>query len=115
MSAVTNPAAEWRRRWEAISDRADRAKDSPGAIPALFAAYAALPQSERPIVDAVLAEALESDDERDRFDALALVREYRIVSAAPSLERLAKQLKGAKSAGAPYELGKVNGILAELR
>jgi hypothetical protein len=112
---VPNTADEWRRRWEEISDRADRAKDSPSAIPALFAAYAALRESERPIVDAVLAEAIESDDERDRFDALALVREFRIVSAAPSLERLAEQLKDAKSPGAPYELAKVSGILTDLR
>ena len=107
-------AGRWRKRWKDISLRADEAKDSQSAVPALYAAYRALGEEERPAVNDVLAEAIASDDERDRFDALALVREFRISSARPALERLAQRLERDDSPGAPYELEKVNGILGEL-
>jgi len=107
-------AETWRTRWKAIGFRADEAKDGSSVLPKLFAAYRSLTQPERVVVDGVLAEAVESDDETDRYDALALVREFGIASAAPSLERLAERLESTQSPGASYELENVNEILRRL-
>ena len=103
----------WRQRWQEISLRAEEAKDSPSAIPALYAAYRAVGERDRPMVDAVIAEAVESDDETERFDALALVREFRIQVAKPHLERLAERLKTSDSPGASWEREKVDRILRQ--
>ena len=104
----------WRQRWHDISVRAKEGKDSPGAIPALYAAYRTIGERDRPMVDAVIAGAIESDDATERFDALALVDEFRIAVAAPHLERLAERLATVDSPSAPWEREKVNRILQQL-
>ena len=104
----------WRQRWHEISVRAEELKDSPGAIPALYAAYRTIEARDRTMVDAVIAEAVESDDATERFDALALVDEFRITVAVPYLARLAERLKTVDSPGAPFEREKVNRILQQL-
>jgi hypothetical protein len=107
-------AATWKQRWHEISVRADQMKDSPSAIPALFDAYRSLDPRDTDAVDAVIAAAVESHDETERFDALALVREFKIVAAIPGLRRLASRLQATASPGAPFELAKVMEILGEL-
>ncbi|HUS21194.1 MAG TPA: hypothetical protein VMZ66_04185 [Aeromicrobium sp.] len=104
----------WRQRWHEISVRAEERKDSPSAIPALYAAYRTIGERDRAIVDAVIAEAVESDDATERFDALALVGEFRITVAVPYLQRLAERLKALDSPGAPWEREKVTRILQQL-
>jgi hypothetical protein len=107
-------ARVWRRRWTEIARRAEELRDSPSALPSLFDAYRLLDASGRAGADAVISEAVESSDETTRFDALALVREFRIKTAVPNLDRLADRLALDTSPGAPYELDKVHEILGEL-
>jgi hypothetical protein len=94
--------------------RATSAKDSPAVLPELFAAYRSLPPTDRFAVDYILAEQVESTSESDRFDALAIVGEFRILSALPALKRLASRLENSDDPGAPYEWAKVNRLIAHL-
>jgi hypothetical protein len=107
-------AENWQKAWAEITARAEETKDSMSAIPALLNAYDALGEDERTVVNAVLAEAAESGNETERFDALALIREFTITEAVPSLKRLATRLEISDDVGAPFELEKVNTILGHL-
>jgi hypothetical protein len=62
----------------------------------------------------VFGEWLLSEDENMRFDALAMVRDLRVMSAMPALRELATRLESSQQRGAPYELDKVNGLIKEL-
>ena len=84
------------------------------AVLRLSHAYTLLQPDERRVVDEVLSEWLYSEDENQRFDALALIREHRIVSAVRALEELAQRLAHSDDPGAPYELAKVKRIVNQL-
>ena len=73
-----------------------------------------LDPDEREIVDKVLGEAVLSDEEWRRFDALALINEFKIVSAEPALRELARKLDVSTVPGAPYELKKVHRVIVKL-
>jgi hypothetical protein len=104
----------WVSDWELMHERVVAAKQA-SSMPLLLAKrYRRLSAVERPVVDEVLAEALLSDDEWRRFEAMALISEFYIVSAIPSLEFLSERLERATGPGAPYELKKVRRIVAEL-
>lgn len=96
------------------SARAEANKQSQDALLALFTRYRALSDEERPVVDLLLAEQVESLDENVRFDALAIIREFRIVSALPALRSLADRLEAQDSPGAPFEWAKVNRLIGLL-
>jgi len=49
-----------------------------------------------------------------RSDVQSLISEFKIIKALPALEQLAKRLPYSRSPGAPWELEKVNPIIAEL-
>jgi hypothetical protein len=84
------------------------------ALERLSELYRGLSQSERGFADQVLAEWLKSDQEARRFDAVALIREFRVTSAAPALRDLAQRLTRSDDPGAPFEREKVEGLLQEL-
>ena len=46
------------------------------------------------IVDEILIEWIDSDGKNVRFDAIAVVSDYRISSALPALHRLSARLEG---------------------
>lgn len=108
-----------RNEWEAYSREADQtyqdAEDSQGALLALFDRYKGLGPDERKAVDELLSEQLASPDENVRFDALALVREFKIRSTEPQLRSLASRLEADMKPGAPFELAKVRRILREIK
>ena len=108
-----------RNEWEAYSREIDQtyqdAKDSQGALLALFDRYKGLGPDERKAVDELLSEQLASPDENVRFDALALVREFNISSTEPQLRSLASRLEADMKPGAPFELAKVRLILREIK
>ena len=54
------------------------------------------------------------DETVNRFDTLALVREFRITVALPALRVLAGWLEPQHSPGAPYEWAKVNRLIGVL-
>lgn len=65
-------------------------------------------------MDKLPAQALVSNEEWKRFDALALVSDFRVRSARPKLHELGTQLETSRAPGAPFELRKVRQIIAEL-
>jgi hypothetical protein len=98
----------------AADERAAELKDSQSAVEELSRLYKRLDDSERALANAVIAEWVASDDEKLRFDALALIDRYAIGSAAQALERLTERLGVMKTPGAPYELEKVERLLKRL-
>jgi len=100
--------------WESANREALELKDSYLALDRLHTLYRGLDSLERELADQVVAEWLLSDDEAKRFDAVALIRDFKIGSAVPALQRLADELDRSKDPGAGFEREKVNGLLAEL-
>ncbi len=100
-----------RYRWEAFRDRVARnaiaAKSAEDIVPELSRAYAALSPQERATVDRVIAQWTTSADESKRFEALALIREHRIVAALAAVDELVQRLAKSTEPGAPYELAKI--------
>ena len=91
-----------------------RAKDSQSALSELDRVYRSLDVAERRLADQVISEWVTSADEGVRFDALHLVRTFALATSTLALEQLARSLAHSTSPGAPYELAKVNEILARL-
>jgi len=104
----------WLQRQEEDIARAQAAKQSQDALTSIAARYRCLSPEERRVVDDVLVEQLGSDNEIVRFVALALIEDFRITSALPSLRRLAESLETQHRPGAPYEWAKVNRIIGKL-
>ena len=109
---------EFRREMEAyrqaVDDQAKALKDSYYALDRQRARYQRLDATERVLANELLAEWVLSGDEAKRFDALALIDDFRIVSATPALRQLADRLESSSEPGAPYEWQKVNRLIGEL-
>jgi hypothetical protein len=106
----------WLRMRDEVSARAAASKQSQEAVLAMAGRYRSLAEGERATINQLLIDQLASEDETVRFDALALIREFRIAAALPALRVLADWLETQHSPGAPYEWAKVNrliGVLAE--
>jgi hypothetical protein len=102
------------RMWEEVNAEAERMKDSFLALDRLHSWYQRLDQHARAKADEVLAEWLLSDVEAKRFDAVALVREFRIQRALSALQELSRRLGSSEQPSAPFEREKVDGLIAEL-
>lgn len=117
-SAETVTDEAIRSEWTALSERLDaeaRAmKEAQAAVIELSQRYALLDGEARPVVDELLSEWALSDDENQRFKALALVSDHRIVSALPALRELLVKLQDSPTPGAPYEQAKIRRIMARL-
>lgn len=111
---MTDVRSRWLAQWADADRRGREAKDSQSALIELFTHYRVLSPGDRPVVDHLLAELAESSEESARFDALALINEFRITSALPALRRLADNLEHSDDRGAPYEWAKVNRMIARL-
>jgi hypothetical protein len=92
---------------EAANSEAAARKDSYIALEKLHALYEKFDADERLLADRVLAEWALSDNEGVRFDALALIDDFKIAAAAPALHELAQRLAASTAPSAPYELKKV--------
>lgn len=104
----------WLLRQSEDTARAQEFKQPQEALRWMAARYRTLSEEERIVINGLLAEQLASEDENVRFDALALIREFRIASAVPALRRLADWLETQDWPGAPYEWAKVNKIIGVL-
>lgn len=100
--------------WESANREADERKDSFLALERMNGMYRGLDAADRKFADQVLAEWLLSDEEAKRFDAVALIREFHITTAAPALRELIRKLSRSQDPGAPFERVKVEGLLSEL-
>ena len=85
-------------------------KDTYLVLDRLHDLYKRLDENERSMADQILAEWTLSEDEGLRFDALALIDEFRVVSATPALQKLTGRLARSRTPGAPHELEKVRRI-----
>jgi hypothetical protein len=104
----------WNRGRDDYSARAIEEKRSQDTLLFLAARYRSLSLEERPIIDALLNEELASPVESVRFGAIAVIREFRIVSALQGLRYLADRLESDNSPGAYYERLKVMLLAGEL-
>ena len=111
--SATKARDSWEEFWRKVDRDYKDAKDSQGALSALFERYRHLQPDERSAIDELLGEKLASSEENVRFDALALVGEFNIRSAAPQLRSLAARLTTERKPGAPFELAKVTRILKQ--
>lgn len=84
-------------------------------LEALNAHYRSLGSADRLHAQAVLVEWVLANDEKLRFDALAIIDEFKVVAAVPALLTLANRLKASATPAAPYELEKVRRIIARVR
>jgi hypothetical protein len=75
------------RLWEGLDADALAAKQSQEATVRLVSLYRSLDESDRAVVNAAIAECVVGDDNRRRFDALALIEKFEIRSALPALQR----------------------------
>ena len=89
-------------------------KDSYLTLDRLHTLYERFNSEERAMANEVLHEWALSDDERVRFDALALIDDFKISSAVPALKALADRLVSSSAVCAPFELHKVDRILKDL-
>lgn len=108
-------SVDWRKQWAEIDRRHQDAKDSQGAIVELFQRYAELPPEDRNHANKVLFEALQEGTETQRYDALAIINEFRVTEAIPHLRELAARLQMDDSPGAPFELAKVQRFISKLQ
>jgi hypothetical protein len=111
--------AELRDRFEWGYDKSEalaaQGKDSNLAVGYFKNFFRTIDESERPSADAILAEwALSPDDDARRFVALAIIDEFKVVSALPSLRALAERFELADGPAAPYDWAKVNRIIGRL-
>ncbi len=109
---------DFRRQMESFRRDVDREatslKDPYVALDQLHGLYRALSAEERGLADQVLSEWVMAEDEKLRFEALALISDFKIRSAEPALRNLARHLAGSKAPSAPYELKKIHRILDAL-
>jgi cysteinyl-tRNA synthetase len=97
-----------------VDEEAMSLKDSYLALDRLHSLYQKFDAEERTMADQVLTEWVLSEDEKTRFDALALIDDFKIASAISALEKLAERLATSSAPGAPYELQKVRRIVGSL-
>jgi hypothetical protein len=97
-----------------VDEEARALKDSYLALDRLHALYRRFDAAERRMADQVLTEWALSDDEGLRFDALALIDDFKVEAATGALKSLAGRLASSTAPGAPYELQKVDRILRDL-
>jgi len=104
---------------EMESDRRDadgeahRLKDPWIALERLRNLFGRFDETERTMADQVLTQWALSDDENLRFDAIAMIRDFRVMSAIPALRQLEIRLKSSAAPGARYELEKVSRLIEE--
>lgn len=106
--------SDFGRSWAEIDRRYVDSKDSQGAIPELFQLYESLDPREREAANANLFASLRAGSEGQRYDALAIINQFQVREAVPHLRELAVRLETDESAGAPFELAKVERIIGKL-
>ena len=106
-----------REYWSAYRDRANiervASKTSPSVVLDLIALYRTLSLEEQNEINGLLAEQLSSDDATLRFDSMAVIQEFKIRSAVPSLVELTVRLEGQAGPQARNELAKARALIDE--
>src|SRR5262245_35008752 len=100
--------------WSEIDAQASASKDSMGATLLLIERCRELDEDARPFAAAVVGEWVLSTNSRQRFDALAVIREFQLASAIPQLRELEARLTTVSGPEALFEGKKVRELLAIL-
>jgi hypothetical protein len=95
-------------------EEANRRKDSVLVERRLLQLYGRFDASERLMANQIFSEWTHSQDETTRFDALVMIRHFKIATALPALRQLAERLSGERTPGAPFELEWVERIMTEI-
>ena len=99
---------------DAVDNEAIALKDSFLALDRMRALYEKFDSEERDMADRVLAEWTLSEDEALRFDAMALIGQYKITTTLPAVRTLASRLASSAAPGARYELEKAARLIQTL-
>jgi hypothetical protein len=109
---------EFRREMNAYRDDANaeaKSLKSPYVtLERLDALYIKFDDDERVMANQVIADWVLSEDEALTYDGQHLVRKFKIVSAIPALQELAKRLATSKAPGVKEWLEVVNRLIEEL-
>jgi hypothetical protein len=100
--------------WSRAQAVADASKNSMMVTLEMERFYDRLEPDARPEADEVLIDWALGDDTDKRFDALAVIRRFAVVAAAPALRELARRYATASGPSAPFDREKVDRILAVL-
>ncbi len=100
--------------WEETDKHETVRKNSQGTLLELMGLYERFDEVERVMANRILCEWIESDNNRKRFDALAIIDKYKIRSAIPKLRDFESKIANRPDYEAPYELAKVRRILERL-
>ena len=92
--------------WQSVHKEANKFKDPHIAQERMYALYRKFDAEERAMADQVLGEWVMSEDDNTRFDALDLIREFKIINAIPALKNLAKRDRGWRQAVHPARRGR---------
>jgi hypothetical protein len=77
--------------------------------------YRRFDDAKRAMADRVVGGWALSDDEGLRFDALAMIRTFKIASALPALRQLEKRLDRDHAPGAPFERENIQLLVSQLQ
>lgn len=109
---------DFRRRmeawWSDCDSDAMARKESQSVTLKLIKIFGQMEPEDRTIADLVVGEWACSDEERKRFDALAVIAHFRIRTTIPQLRMLEGRLLCRAGPVAASELEKVRTILASL-
>lgn len=103
--------AWWNEEYEHIDSAARESKNSQSALFELSLKFRSLTEENKKSVTKILIQWIESEDAGRRFDAIALVSEYKLSSARTALKLLCNRLDKDKSPGAKYEKKKIITVL----
>jgi len=105
---------EMQSYWLSVDAEAKLTKDSTLAITRLHDFYMRLDENDRQMADEIISEWVLSENSTVRFDALALVDDFKIIKSLSYLRILSERLALSSKPEDIYELKKVKRIISNL-
>ncbi len=115
MSNLDKVRSEMNAYRASACDLAGSLKDSQVVTEKLRAYYERLSLEQKQLADQILCEWALSQDEKMRFDALALIDEFGVKAAWESLHNIEARLASHREPSVPYELKKIRRIIERLQ
>lgn len=100
--------------WNRVDRESIERNESHGAVMELMKLYRRFDKDEQAMANQVIIEWLRYMEPRKQFDALALVDEFLIVDALPTLRELQSEAEERKDYEAPYEWARLNRVVGRL-
>jgi hypothetical protein len=102
------------RYWEELYQRGKELKDPYVPLVALRSLYSKLDADQRSLANEVLGEWALSDSTARRYDALALISEFKVTTALPVVEELMRRFAKATGPSARHDLDHARRLAAKL-